>query len=156
MPRIECRNSLGSCGCRHHFKESPFGIGVGEHDASPDLGAIFQHHTARPAGADVNVRNRCRGPDLDSHFSSRRRQGLSDCAHAAHDVSVEPLQLVFAAAQQMEEQADGSARLIRSAMLAVYVVGKEHGLYFFRLVIVIEEFAQASSQEGNQLGYFIT
>ena len=35
-------------------------------------------------------------------FSSRRGQGLGDCAHAAHDVSVEALQFVLAAAQADE------------------------------------------------------
>ena len=147
---------VGQLGCRHHFQECAFGVGVREHDAGANLGAIFQHHAARPAVADIDVRHRCGGPDFDSELSSRRCQRLGDRAHAAHHVSIEALQFVLAAAQQMEEQADGRARLIRSAMLAINVVGKEHGLHFFGLVIVIEKFAQASGQEGNQLRDFVT
>ena len=55
----------------------------------------------------------------------------------------------------MKQQADGRARLIRSAMLAIDVVGKKHGLDLFGLVIVIEKFAQASGEKGNQLRNFI-
>src|SRR5438552_9480764 len=40
-------------------------------------------------------------------------------------------------------------------MLAIDVVGKEHGFHLFGLVVVIEKFAQASGQEGDQLRDFL-
>ena len=40
-------------------------------------------------------------------------------------------------------------------MLAIDVVGKEDGFHFFGLVVVIEKFAQASGQEGDQLRDFL-
>src|ERR1700737_3048317 len=55
----------------------------------------------------------------------------------------------------MKEQTDGCAGLIRSTMLAIHVIGKEHGLHLFGLVIVIEKFAQTSGQEGNKLRDFL-
>src|SRR5258708_39550560 len=45
--------------------------------------------------------------------------------------------------------------MVGPAMFAIHIVGKEHGLDFFGLVIVIEKFAKASSQEGNELRDFL-
>ena len=69
MPRIECRNSFGQFGRRHHFQKRSFGIGVGEHDAGANLGAVFQHDAARPAVADIDVRDRSGGADFNSQLS---------------------------------------------------------------------------------------
>ena len=84
-------------------------------------------------------------------FLPRSRQRLGDRAHAAHHVSVESLQFVLAAAQQVKQQANGCAWLVRSTMLAINVVGEKHRLHLFGLVVVIEKFAQASGEKGNQL-----
>ena len=151
MPRMECRNSSGSSLAATIFRKGALGVGIREHDAGPNLGAIFQYYATSSAVADIDLRHWSGGANFDSELSSRRRQRLGDRAHAAHDVSVEALQFVLAATQQMKEQADGRARLIRSAMFAIDVIGQEHGFHFFGFVIVIEKFAQAPGQERNQL-----
>ena len=71
MPRIECRKSSGSSDARNHLQKSAFGIGIGEHDAGANFGAVFQHDAARPAVADVDVRDRSRSADFNSQLSVR-------------------------------------------------------------------------------------
>ena len=145
----------GQFRCRHHLQESTFRVGVRQHHASTNFRAVFEHDAARPAIANIDLRDWRRGADLNSKFSPRCGQRLGDGAHAAHDVSVEALQFVLAAAQEMKEQTNRGARLVRAAMLAIHIVGKEHGLDLFGFVVVIEKFAEASGQKGNKLRHFV-
>ena len=89
-------------------------------------------------------RDRRRRTNFNSKFSSRGRQRLRDRAHAANHVAIKALQLMFSTAQQVKQQSDCGARLVRSPMLAINIVGEKHGFYFFRRVVVVEEFAQTT------------
>src|ERR1700692_4314253 len=60
---------------------------------------------------------------------------------AALACSVEALFFVLAAAEEMKEQAEGGARLVRASVFAVDVVGEEQRFYFFGFVIAVEELA---------------
>ena len=51
----------------------------------------------------------------------------------------------------MEQQAQGRARLVGTAVLPVDVVGEHQRLHLLRLVVPIEEVAQAAGQEGDHL-----
>src|SRR5271155_791329 len=57
---------------------------------------------------------------------------------------------MLSTAQQMEQQADGSARLVGTAVLAVNIVGQEQSLDFVGLVVPIEKFSQAASEKRNE------
>ena len=80
---------------------------------------------------------------------------LRDRTHPAHNVTVESLQFVLSATEQMKEKSDRRARLIRPAMLTVDVVGEEHGLDLLGLVISIEKLAEAARQKRNKLRDFL-
>ena len=71
-------------------------------------------------------------------------------------MSVKALQFVLSAAEQMKEQSDGCPRLVRSAMLAVDVVGQKHRLHFLGLIVMIEKLAQAAGEERYKLRDFST
>jgi len=69
-------------------------------------------------------------------------------------VSVEALLFVLAAAEEMKEQAEGGARLVRASVFAVDVVGQEQRFYFFGFVIAVEKLAEAAREERDELRDF--
>ena len=64
-------------------------------------------------------------------------------------MSVKSLQLMFSAAQQVEEQSKGAAGLVRSAVFAIHVIREEQRFYCFRLIVAIEELAEAAGKKRN-------
>ena len=68
---------------------------------------------------------------------------------------VEPLNFSVAATQQMEQQSQRGAGVVRTAMLAVNIVRQKHRLHFFRFIMAIEKIAEASGEERDKLGGFI-
>ena len=46
-------------------------------------------------------------------------------------MSIETLEFVFAAAEQVKQQANRGSRLIRPAMFPIYIVGEKHGFHLF-------------------------
>jgi len=117
-------------------------------------GAIFENDGVYSAVAAIDLLDWGVGADFRTECSGRCRHGVGDGAHAAHDVSVEALQFVLAAAEQMEEQAERGAGLVRSSVLAVDVVGEEKRLHLFGFVIAIEEVTKASRQKRDELRDF--
>ena len=103
---------------------------------------------ARPSRTSMEATGAL-GQDLRSESPRRRRHRLRDGAHAAEDVAVEALDLVLAAGQQMEEQAQGGSGRIGSAVLAVDVVREEERLDLLGLVVAVEEIAEAAGQERD-------
>src|SRR5579864_6932210 len=51
----------------------------------------------------------------------------------------------------MKKQPDRTPRLVWPTMLAIYIVGEEHRLDRFRLVVAIKKLAQASREKRHQL-----
>ena len=77
------------------------------------------------------------------------RHRLGDRAHASEDVSVEALQLVLAAREQVEEEPERRPRRVRPAVLSVDVVREEERLDLLALVVAVQEVAEASRQERD-------
>ena len=74
-------------------------IGVREHYASADFGAVFEDYGAHSAIARIDLLDRAAGADFGSEGPRRFGHGVGDGAHAAHDVSIEALLVVLAAAE---------------------------------------------------------
>src|SRR6202790_2681980 len=121
----------GEIAFRHHAEKSAFGIGIREHDAGSDFGAVFEDDGAHSSFARIDLLDRGAGADFRPEASGRLSHSAGDRAHAAHDVSVEALLFVLAAAEEMKEQAEGGARLVRASVFAVDVVGQKQRFYFF-------------------------
>ena len=64
----------------------------------------------------------------------------------------EPLHLVLAPGEQVEEQAEGRASVVGAAVFAIDVVGQDQRLDLLRLVVPVEELAEAAGQERHHLG----
>ena len=141
---------------RNHLQESPLRVGIRQHDAGADLRPVFEHDASRPATSRIDLRDRSARTDLGTESARGRSHGFRDGAHATHHVPVETLRLVFAAAEQVKQQAQGGSGLIWAAMFAVHVVGEEKSFHFFRFVIAVEKITQAPGEERNQLRDFRT
>ena len=102
------------------------------------------------------MRNGCRSPNLHAELSSCRGNSLGNRAHATHHVAVKTLHIMRAAAEQVEQEPDRSAWLIRSAMLPVHVICEKHRLDCVGFIIAVEKLAEASREEGNELCDFRT
>ena len=107
-------------------------VAVLERDAA---GAPSSHDDARRPARRCGSRPRA--------ARAGRRHRLRDRAHAADHVAHEALELVLAAGEQVEEQAERRARLVRAAVLAVDVVGEHERLDLLGLVVAVEEVAEA-------------
>src|SRR5208337_4560157 len=141
-------NELGrEIALRDQAEEGAFGISVREHDAGPDFRPVFKHYTSHSSIARIDLLNRGAGADFGSEGSRRLGHRLSDGAHASHNVAVEALLLVLAAAEQVEEQAECGAGLVGASVFAVDVVGEEQRFYFFGFVVAVEEVAKAAREE---------
>ena len=66
-------------------------------------------------------------------------------------MAIEALQFVLTAAEEVEQQAQRSSRLVGSAVLTVDIVREKHCLDLFGFVVSVEKFAQAPCQEGYEL-----
>ena len=149
------RKSSGSSSAANHFQECAFGIRIRQSTMRARISVPSSKITlrARPL-REVDLRHRGRSADLHPQLLPGGRERLRDRAHAAHHVAIEALQFMLTAAQQMKQQPDRSARLIRPAMLAINVVGQKHGLHLLGFVIVVEKLAQAAGEKRNQLRDF--
>ena len=81
------------------------------------------------------------GENFGAQFAACGSERLGDRAHAANHVAVEALNFAFAAAQQMKEQSQCGAGVVRAAVLAVDIVRQKHRLHFFGFVMAIEKIA---------------
>src|SRR6185295_14767107 len=81
---------------------------------------------------------------------ARHRRG--DRTHAADHVADEPLLRFTASAEQMKEESEQRAGVVRTAVLAVETVREHQGLEVSRLERAIEKLAEAPGGEGDQVG----
>ena len=142
----------GKLGRLDEAEKRAFGIGVREHERSVDLGAVLEGHAVNGPTSRANARDRGLGANLDAPPPAGRGHGLRDRPHPAHHVPHESLYLVLAPGEQVEEQPEGGARVVRPAVLAVDVVGKDQGLDLLRFVVAVEEVTEAAGQERDHLG----
>ena len=136
---------------RDHAEEGAFGIGIGEHDAGADLSAVFEDDAAHSSAARIDLLDRAAGADFRSEASGRRGHSVGDGAHATHDVSVEALLFALTAAEEVEQQPESAAGLVRAAVFAIDIVGKKQCFYLFGFVVTVEEVTEAAGQERDQL-----
>ena len=141
----------GQVGRLDEAEERALGVGVREHERRIDLGAVLEGDAPDAPTAGANASHRRAGADLHAALAAGRGHGLGDRPHPAHHVAHEPLHLVLAAGEEMEEQAEGGARVVGSAVLAVDVVGEDQRLDLLRLVVPVEELAEAAGQERHHL-----
>src|SRR6516225_6680956 len=80
---------------------------------------------------------------------SRRPRNVRLGSALESTVAVEALQLMLAPAEQVKQESQGRARIVRAAMFPVDTVGQEKSFYFLRFIVAIEKLAQAAGQEGN-------
>ena len=137
-------------------QERALGIGVREHERSVDLGAVLEGHSANAPASARECAPRERSVRISTpRFRQADGHGLRDRPHPAHHVAVESLDLVLAAGEQVEEQPERGSRVVRSAVLPVDVVGEEQGLDLLRLVVPVEELAEAAGQERHHVGNLV-
>ena len=89
----------GQIALRDHGQECAFGICVGEHDAGADFSAVFKDDGAHSSIARIDLPDWAAGADFGSKGAGSLRHGVGDGAHAAHDMAVEALLLLLAAAE---------------------------------------------------------
>ena len=147
MPRTACANSAGSAASPTRPRNVRFGSAF---DSTVALSISVPSSSTTPRVRPPRTSTRATGAfvaDLGAEAAGRRRHGLGDRAHAADHVPVEALLLVLAPREQVEQQAQRRARLVGPAVLAVDVVGQEQRLDLVRLVVAVEELAEAAGQE---------
>src|SRR5215469_4449280 len=135
----------------HEPEKRPLRIGVRKNDASFELRPILQEDAASAATIHVNTSDGARREDFDAQLSAGRCKGLRDRAHSSHHVAVETLGLAIATAQQMKDQTEGGPCVVRSAVLAVDIIGEKHRLDFVGFIVPIEKIAQAAGKKRNEL-----
>ena len=139
----------------HQTEKSSLRIRVRKHEARGNFRAVLEEHAARAAIAHIHFCNRRGRKNFRPRFAASGSQRLRDRAHAADHVPVEALNFSVAAAQQMEQQSQRGAGVVRTAVFAVNIVRQKHRLHFFRFVMAIEKIAEASGEERDKLGGFI-
>ena len=66
-------------------------------------------------------------------------------------MAIEALQFVLTAAEEVEQQPESAAGLVRAAVFAIDIVGKKQCFYLFGFVVTVEEVTEAAGQERDQL-----
>src|SRR5207248_10002041 len=103
---------------------------------------------------DVNSSYRCGGADFSSALSCRGSDCLGDGAHSPDHVPVEALHFKVATAEQVEQQPERCAGIIRATVFAIDIVGEKERFDLFGFVVTVEKLAQAAGQNGNNWGDF--
>ena len=134
------RRGRGTCASGRRSRRRP-GAAISAPSSRSTPRARPSRTSMRATGADV--------ADLGAELAGGRGHGLRDRAHAADHVAVEALELVLAARQEVEEQAERRAGRVGSAVLAVDVVGEEERLDLLGLVVAVEEVSEAAGQERD-------
>src|SRR5438477_7979648 len=104
---------------------------------------------------DVNSSYRCGGADFSSALSCRGSDCLGDGAHSPDHVPVEALHFKVATTEQVEEQPERCAGIIRATVFAIDIVGEKERFDLFGLVVTVKKLAQAAGQKRNQLRDFV-
>src|SRR6267378_347213 len=99
-----------------------FRIGIGKHDARLDFRAVVEDHSFGAAVSSVNACNTCRRPNFSAAPPASAGKRVGNRAHSADNVAVETLQLLFASAQKMKQQAQRGSRLVRATVFSINVV----------------------------------
>ena len=151
MPSMAWRKSSGSSRLSTMPRNVRLGSAFDRISGARDLGAVLQRDAGRAAGARVDARDGRVGADLRAEPLRGLGHRAGDRAHAADHVPVEPLDVVVAAGQQVEQQPDRRPRLVRPAVLAVHVVRQVQRLHLVRLEVAVQVVAQAPGQERDHL-----
>ncbi len=149
MPAIARRNSSPRACASTRDRNVRFGSALETTTPARISRAVLEQDAAGPSLADVDAGDGRAGADLGSELAGRRGHRLRDGAHAADHVAVEALELVLAAREEMEQEADRRARRVRAAVLAVDVVREKERLDLLALVVAVEEVAEAPRQERD-------
>jgi hypothetical protein len=131
-------------------EQGAFRVGPGHDAISVQNQPVGQNDTRGATVPDPDLLHRRAGDDLDAGFAAGGSHRPGHGAHAADHVSGIALALFFSATEKVEQQPHRGARIPRTAMFSIQVVGQDQPLDRLGVEVTIQQLLEAAAEEGDE------